>query len=159
MLREPQKGQALTADWGISIVRALRKQRVIEGLGIRVTGGPNGVIISVIPQNTPPSRPGASGGYPRPFDISMADGQVVISNLYYQVGDVVKSAVGTLQTALPGSASVLYVLLPTTNNGQLQLAYDANTMGGLFFPVALYRLGATGEVLLDMRGSQIVMYK
>jgi len=55
-------------------------------------------------------------------------------------------------------------MIPVSGSGEVQFAYATasnvpSTMDGILFPVALYLLTAAGQVLLDMRGTAVVMYK
>ena len=169
MLREPQKGQPITADWGREVVKAIRENVVIGGKGIRVAAGPSGVVISAVPDNTPAPR-AAAGGHPRPFDLTVEDGFVKLSNAFIQIGDGLHNGgLGVqLQTALPPGPQDLYLMIQRTGTGggaavTLSLAWAAaggrpDTADGMLFPVALYRLDAAGKVLCDYRGMAAVMY-
>jgi len=164
MLREPQKGHPITADWGREVVKAVRGNVVIGGQGIRVTAGPNGVIISAVPGGTRATR-AAGTAYPRPFDIRVEGALVKLSDAYIQIGDELVGGGSELQAALPGTTSVLHLMIKRVPGfTELSLAYSApsgrpDTMDGLMFPVALYLLESTGKVLCDLRGSNAVMYK
>ena len=165
MLREPQKGQPITADWGREVVQELRRRRVFGGQGVRVTEGPDGVMVSTVPQDMPAPR-AADGGHPRAFDMKVEDGLVKVSNTYVQVGDELAGNGAWLQIALSQSQNVLYAMIQRSSGGSvsISLAYAAlgskpETMDGLLFPVALYVIDSAGKVLCDLRGSNAVMYK
>ncbi|MCL2464717.1 MAG: hypothetical protein FWF28_06585 [Micrococcales bacterium] len=156
MLREPQKGQPVTADWAREVVRAVRRNTVIAGEGLRIFSGDAGTTVSLMPQRRQPGAAAPAGGYPRPFDIGVEAGVVRVSNVVWQAGDGVRTGADG-QIGLPGSPSVLYALIPT-GSGAVGFSYSPGTSGGQFFPLALYRLDVDGSVLLDLRGSQVVMY-
>ena len=46
-LREPNRGDRITADWAREIVRALRSMRLFPGPGIRLSQTPDGTTLSV----------------------------------------------------------------------------------------------------------------
>ena len=166
-VRTPQRGQPVTAEWARAVVAAINANRVTAGEGLRETGGPNGKVLSLAPVRRAVTQGAApAAGYPRPFDIGVADGMARVSNAIFQLGDVVLgSAGGPREIELPGSASTLYALLTVVNSGgapvmtDWQLSYSPGPAGGGAFPLALYRLSAAGEVLVDLRGSAVVMYK
>ena len=45
-LREPNRGDRITADWAREIVRALRSMRIFPGPGIRLSQTPEGTTVS-----------------------------------------------------------------------------------------------------------------
>lgn len=46
-LREPNKGDRITADWARELVKAVRSMRLFAGPGIRLTETPDGTTVSV----------------------------------------------------------------------------------------------------------------
>ena len=46
-LREPSKGDRITADWARELVKAVRSMRLFAGPGIRLTETPDGTTVSV----------------------------------------------------------------------------------------------------------------
>ena len=63
-LREPAKGDRITADWARELVKAVRAMRLQQGPGIRLTRTPEGTTISAVPSAATAggSAPGAGGG-------------------------------------------------------------------------------------------------
>ncbi len=63
-LREPAKGDRITADWAREVVRAIRSLRLQQGPGIRLSRTPEGTTISAAPSaaTTGGSIPGAGSG-------------------------------------------------------------------------------------------------
>ena len=58
-LREPQRGDRITADWARELVKAVRSMRLFAGPGIRLTETPDGTTVSLA---------GSGAGGPRPKD-------------------------------------------------------------------------------------------
>lgn len=48
-LKEPQRGDRITADWARELVRAVRSMRLSAGPGLRLTRTPSGTTVSVNP--------------------------------------------------------------------------------------------------------------
>jgi hypothetical protein len=163
-MRNPQRGQPATADWGIEVVAEVNRNRPIAGLGIRATVGPNGTVLSLEQRDTPP-RPADGTGYPRPFGISFEGGMIRVSDPVCQIGDelVILSSQGdTVQ--VPANGGYLYAMINASNKRVTYITVAGasgkpDTMDGLLFPVVLYRFNAGGAVALDLRGCAIVMAK
>lgn len=117
MIRDPQKGDRLTADWARGLVRALRRCRVTAGHGLRLTETPNGAVISLAQPLSPGRRPDQR---PRPFDLRrVATGLAVYMPTWYRNGLLVPPAAGlTDDPDMPG-----WLLVPSSS-GALTSAAD-----------------------------------
>ena len=69
MIRELQKGDRLTADFIRDLVREVRRNRVAAGPGLRLTGTPEGSVISLAPHCSSPRS--ASGMMPPQWRINL----------------------------------------------------------------------------------------
>ena len=70
-LREPQRGDRITADWARELVKAVRAMRLFAGPGIRLTETPDGTTVSLAGAGANGPRPkdgrdGEDGGEPGP---------------------------------------------------------------------------------------------
>jgi len=71
MLREPQSGQPVSADWGREIVKAVRERTIVSGEGIRATQSPGGTVVSIVPQYHRVPRASADAEFLFPFKLQI----------------------------------------------------------------------------------------
>lgn len=113
-LREPAKGDRITADWARELVRAVRSLRLIAGPGLRLTRTPEGTTVSAT------AAEGRSATPASPAEVDV--GTVVSSNsaagamgTYSSTGETTGKSyeldileVAFTDTLLPGSRVIIH---------------------------------------------------
>ena len=102
-LREPNRGDRITADWAREIVRALRSMRLFPGPGIRLSQTPDGTTVSAT---------GADGRSAAPVGLAEVDVGTVAAQSSWSFGRYSVSTSGGEVLALDVAETALTAGLP-----------------------------------------------
>lgn len=153
-LKEPNRGEPVKADDVREMVLAIRENNVIAGIGLLETQTSHGKIISLKQLH---SRPASSASNPRSFDLVPGSaGKLKLVRCNYQRADKFINRAEEPEFT-PAAGNVCAII---NNNGAVTAAMNAvyDPEHPELFPVRLYIIDATGSVLCDCRGSQVVTH-
>lgn len=154
-LIEPKKDDDVTADFMREVVRAIRMITPKQGVGIKLLETSDGTVVAL---SNISNRSLSPVTYPKAFDLAQGSGgSLKLVNCYFQIGSSYYNST-TEPEFIPASGSVCVII--NTSTGEITAAMNAvfNRETPELLPVRLYVIDATGEVLCDCRGSQVVVY-
>ena len=153
-LVEPNRGDDVKADLIREIIGAIRENMPVAGDGLKATQTLNGTVLSVAKASSNPY----DSETPRAFDLAQGEtGKLKLVRCYYQIGSSFYTS-ATEPEFTPSAGSVCVII--NTSTGVITAAINAVFNPGTpeLMPVRLYIIDATGGVLCDLRGSQVVVY-
>jgi len=137
------------------MVDAIRENMPVAGEGLKATQTPNGTILSLAKVF---GRIHAGIDIPRAFDLRQgSDGKLKLVRCYFQIGSSYYNS-ATEPEFTPAAGSVCVII--NTKTGEITAGMNATFSADTpeLMPVRLYVIDATGGVLCDCRGSQVVVY-
>lgn len=154
-LVEPNKGDTIKADLVREIIAAIRENMPIAGLGLKAEQTSSGTVLSL--QKLPSKSASVSGSAPRSFDMAPGSaGKLKLVRCYYQRSDKFIDRAEEPEFT-PAAGNVCAVI---NNSGEvtavMNAVYDPNHPE--LFPVRLYVIDASGNVICDCRGTQVVTH-
>lgn len=157
-LKIPHKGMEVKGDDLREVVLAVIENNVTAGIGLIEQQTPNGKILSLRQQQSRPYT--ASISTPKTFDLAPGSaGKLKLVRCYYQLSN--KFVFCSSQPEFTPAAGALYAVIDTSVEAGsvtavMNFVYDPNVPEK--FPIGLYILDSAGEVVCDLRGSQVVIY-
>jgi hypothetical protein len=155
-LKQPNKGdKAKAADIRAMVVSIIRNN-VTAGLGLSEQNTPNGKIISLKQQ--PRARASTASENPRSFDLAPGSaGKLKLVRCYYQIQDVYRLASDT-EEFTPAAGNLCAVINTSDNTVSAQMDFVYSKLTPELIPVRVYVIDASGGIVCDCRGSQVVIY-